>query len=77
MDQGRCVHGVNQIHECLQGHAPKYQTEILIIYNSVIQYCTRQSNELHLPSAKTNKENISVHEIYRLQFSAYHSSEYN
>lgn len=54
MDKRRFVHRVNQIHKCLQGNAPQYLTETLTINSNVHQYCTRQSNELHLPSVKNN-----------------------
>ena len=54
MDKRRSVHRVNQIHKCLHGNAPQYLTETLIINSNVHQYSTRQSNELHLPLAKTN-----------------------
>ena len=54
MDKRRFVHRVNQIHKCLQGNAPQYLTETLTINSNIHQYCTRQSNELHLPLAKTN-----------------------
>ena len=54
MDKRRFVHRVSQIHKCLQGNAPQCLTETLTINSNVHQCCTRQSNELHLPIAKTN-----------------------
>ena len=54
MDNRRFVHRLNQIHKYLQGNAPQYLTETLTINDHVHLYCTRQSNELHLPLTKTN-----------------------
>ena len=55
MDKRRFVRRLNQIHKCLQRNAPQYLREALTISNKVRQYCTCQTNGLHLLSAKTNR----------------------